>query len=156
MVNTQFLGNEEKINDAYELLISSFRVEDEVKNILKEKAFLEQNPDIIINLARLLFLVDSIAIEDSEIVARKSVSRIKEPKIPIDDVIYKYLLKLKHDTLSDADISKLNELQQYPSYLTLYNLLNTAIDQKVKVQKIDNLMDLKMSLTDLDTFLKNG
>jgi len=156
MVNTQFLGNEEKINDAYELLMSSFRVEDEVKNILKERAFLEQNPDIIINLARLLFLVDSIVIEDSEIVARKSVSRIKEPKIPVDDIIYKYLLKLKHDTLSDADISKLNELQQYPSYLTLYNLLNTAIDQKVKVQKIDNLIDLKMSLADLETFLKNG
>ena len=44
MVNTQFLGNEEKINDAYELLIGSFRVDDEVKNILKEKSFLEQNP----------------------------------------------------------------------------------------------------------------
>lgn len=156
MVNAQFLGNKEKDNDAYELLMSSFRVDEEVKNLLKEKAFLEQNPSIIINLARLLFLVDSIVIEDNEIVARKSVSRIEEPKIPVDNVIYQYLVKIKYDTLSSTDISKLNELQQYPSYLTLYNLLNTAIDQRVKVQKIDNLMDLKMSLTDLETFLKNG
>lgn len=156
MVSTQFLGNEEKINEAYELLMSSFRVDDKVKNLLKEKAFLEQNPEIILNLARLLFLVDVIEIEDNEIVARKIVSRIEEPKIPVDDVIYKYLLKLKHDTLSGADISKLSELQQYPSYLTLYKLLSAAIDQKVKIQKIDNDSDLKMSLIDLEIFLKNG
>ena len=156
MVNTQFLGDKEKVNDAYELLMSSFRVDEEVKNLLKEKVFLEQNPDIIINLARLLFLVDSIEIEDNKIVARKSVSRIEEPKIPVDDVIYQYLVKLKYDTLSGADISKLSELKQFPSYLTLYKLLSTAIDQKVKVQKIDNDSDLKMSLVDLETFLKNG
>ena len=155
MVNTQFLNDEEKVNDAYELLMSSFRVDEEIKSLLQKKAFLEQNPDIIINLARLLFLVDSITIEKNEIVARKSVTRIIEPEIPIDTVIYKYLIKIKYDTLSSTDIEKLNELQQYPSYLTLYNLLKTAIDQKVKVQKITNDVDLKMSITGLETFLKN-
>ena len=156
MVNTQFLSDKEKVNDAYELLMSSFRVDEEVKSLLQEKAFLEQNPDIIISLARLLFLVDSIVIEKNEIVARKSVSRITEPEIPVDAVIYQYLIKIKYDTLSGTDIEKLNELQQYPSYVTLYNLLRTAIDQKVKVQKVTNDVDLKMSINDLETFLNNG
>ena len=155
MVDTQ-LVEDEKANDAYELLMSSFRVDTEVKNLLKEEAFLDQNPDIVLNLARLLFLVDSIVIENDEIVARKSVSRIEEPKIPIDNVIYQYLLKIKYDTLSNADISKLNELQQFPSYITLYNLLSKAIEQKVKVQKIADDSDLEMSIVDLETFLKNG
>jgi len=156
MVNTQFFSDEEKANDAYELLMSSFRVDEEVKSLLQEKAFLEQNPDIIINLARLLFLVDSIIIEKNEIVARKSVARITEPEIPVDDIIYKYLIKIKYDTLSKTDIERLNELKQYPSYVTLYNLLRQAIDQKVKVQKVTNDVDLKMSIIDLETFLSNG
>ncbi len=156
MVNTQFLGDKERRNDAYELLMSSFRVEEEVKRLLKEKAFLEQNPDIIIDLARLLFLVDSIVVEDNDIVARKSISRIEEPKISVDNVIYQYLVKIKYDTLSSTDIKKLSELQQYTSYLTLYNLLSTAIEQKVKVQKIADDSDLKMSIIDLEIFLKNG
>lgn len=155
MVNTKSI-EDERTNDAYELLMSSFRVDTKVKELLKEKAFLEQNPDIILNLARLLFLVDSIIIEDNEIVARKSVSLIEEPVIPVDDVIYQYLVKIKYDTLSNTDISKLSELQQFPSYLNLYTLLSEAINQKVKVQNITLDSDLKMSIVDLETFLKNG
>jgi len=147
---------DEKHNDSYELLMSSTRVTDEVKNLLKEKLFLEQNPEIVLNLARLLFLVDEINIEKDEIVARRRVSIIKEPNIPVDKVIYQYLVKIKHDTLSQNDISKLNELQQYPSYLRLYTLLKKAIDQKVKIQKIDNLENFKLSIGELEVFLKDG
>ena len=147
---------DEKYNDSYELLLSSSRVTDEVKKLLKEKLFLEQNPDIVLNLARLLFLVDGIAIEKDEIVARRTVSIIKEPDIPIDKVINQYLLKIKYDTLSRNDIDKLNELQQYPSYLRLYTLLKKAIDQKVKIQKIDDLERLKLSIELLEVFLKDG
>ncbi len=156
MSNTQYIDDKEKVNDAYELLMSSFRVDEEVKSLLKEKAFLEQNPDIVLNLARLLFLVDSIVVKKNEIVARKSISRIEEPKIPVDNVIYQYLIKIKYDTLSSTDIEKLHELQQYPSYVALYNLLKTAIDQKVRVQKVIDDIDLKMSIIDLETFLQNG
>jgi len=147
---------DEKYNDSYELLMGSTRVTDEVKNLLKEKLFLEQNPEIVLNLARLLFLVDEIGVDKNEIVARRRVSTIKEPNIPIDKIIYRYLVKIKHDTLSPNDVSKLNELQQYPSYLRLYNLLKRAIDQKVKIQKIDNLEKLKLSINTLEVFLKDG
>lgn len=146
---------DEKYNDSYELLMGSTRVTDEVKNLLKDKLFLEQNPEIVLNLARLLFLVDKIDIEKDEIVASRTVITIKEPDIPIDKVIYQYLLKIKHDTLSQNDISKLNELQQYPSYLRLYNLLKRAIDQKVKIQKINDLENFKLSINELEVFLKD-
>jgi len=148
-------GNE-KYNDSYELLMSSTRVTDEVKKLLKEKLFLKQNPNIVLNLARLLFLVDEISIEKDEIVARRKVSTIKEPSIPIDKVIYQYLLKIKYDKLSQNDIYKLNELQQYPSYLKLYTLLKRAIEQKVRIQKINNIEKLKLSIYELEFFLKNG
>ncbi len=148
--------NEETYFDAYALLLESFRVSEEVKNILKEEPFLEQNPNIVMELAKLLFLVDSIEIENNEIVARKKVSRINEPKIPVDDIIYRYLIKIKYDKLSDTDIMKLNELQQYPSYLLLYKLLSLSIDQNVKIKQVDNDVDLKLSINELEAFLNNG
>ncbi len=145
----------EKFYDSYELIMSSLRVSDDVKELLKQKLFLEQNPEIIYNLSRLLFLVDFIEIEENEIVARKKVSRIKEPKIPVNEVIYKYLLKIKHNSLSDHDIKKLNELQQYPSYIKLYKLISLAIDLQVKVQKIIDDKNLKMTIEELEVFLNN-
>jgi len=150
------VDNDEKYNDAYELLMSSARVTYEVKNLLKEKLFLDQNPDLIVNLARLLFLVDEIGIEKDEIVARKSVSIIKEPNIPVDKIIYSYLVKIKHDTLSENDILKLNELQEYPSYLKLYQLLTMAMEQKVKIQKNNNMEEFKLSIDALEVYLSNG
>lgn len=146
---------EEKFNDAYNLILSSIRVSKEVKNLLKERLFLEENQGLVLELAKLLFLVDSISIENDEIVARKKVSRIKEPAIPIDDIIYRYLLKIKYDKLYDTDILKLNELQQYPSYTTLYTLLNLAIDQKVKIKQVLNDANFKMSIGALEVFLRD-
>jgi len=147
---------EEKYEDAYALLFESFRVSQEVKDLLKEKIFLEQNEGLVLELARLLFLADSIEIYDNEIVVRKKISRIEEPKIPVDDIIYRYLIKIKYDKLSDVDISKLNELQQYPSYLKLHQLLSRAIDQRVKVIDVKHDTILKMSINELEVFLHNG
>ena len=147
---------EEKYEDAYALLFESFRVSQEVKNLLMEKSFLEQNEGLILELARLLFLADSIEIENDEIVVRKKVSRIEEPVIPIDDIIYRYLIKIKYDKLSDTDISKLNELQQYPSYILLHKFLSLAIDQRVRIENIEHDPSLKMSITELEAFLYNG
>jgi len=150
------VAKEEKYEDAYALLFESFRVTQEVKDLLKEKAFLEQNENLVLELARLLFLADSVEIENDEIVVRKKVSRIKEPVIPIDDIIYRYLIKIKYDKLSDTDISKLNELQQYPSYIQLHKLLSLAIDQRVKVKHVEHDTSLKMSINELEVFLYNG
>jgi len=146
----------ENDEDAYALLFESFRVSQEVKDLLKEKGFLEQNKGIVLELARLLFLADSIEIDADEIVVRKKVSRIEEPVIPVDDIIYRYLIKIKYDKLSDTDISKLNELQQYPSYIELHKLLSLAIDQRVKVKNIANDINLKMSIDELEVLLHNG
>lgn len=146
---------EEKYEDAYALLLESFRVSQEVKNLLNEKAFLEQNEGLILELARLLFLADSIDIENDEIVVRKKVSRIEEPVIPVDDIIYRYLIKIKYDKLSGTDISKLNELQQYPSYIQLHKLLSLAIDQRVKIKQVEHDTSLKISIHELEVFLNN-
>ncbi|WP_152184896.1 hypothetical protein [Sulfurimonas indica] len=147
---------EESYEDAYALLFESFKVSQEVKNLLKEKGFLEQNQGIVLELARLLFLADAIEINNNEIIARKTISRIKEPVIPINDIIYRYLIKIKYDTLSEADILKLNELQQYPSYSRLYKLLTLAIDQTVQIKQIENDNNFKLSIDELEVFLKNG
>jgi len=146
---------EENYEDAYALLFESFRVSQEVKNLLKEKAFLEQNEGLVLELARLLFLADSIEIDEDEIVVRKKVSRIEEPIIPVDDIIYRYLIKIRYEKLSDSDISKLNELQKYPSYIQLHKLLSLAIDQRVKVENVENDISLKMSINELEVFLYN-
>jgi len=146
---------EEKYQDAYALLFESFRVSQEVKDLLKEKAFLEKNESLVLELARLLFLADSVEIENDEIIVRKKISRIKEPVIPVDNIIYRYLIKIKYDKLSDKDISKLNELQQYPSYIELHKLLSIAIDQRVKVKNVENDTSLKMSINELEAFLYN-
>lgn len=147
---------EEKYNDAYSLLLESSRVSQEIKDLISNQEFLDQNQNIIIDLARLLFLADSIEIYDNEIIVKKTVSKIQEPNIPVNDIIYRYLIKIKYDKLLENDILKLNELQQYPSYSRLYKLLTLAIDQTVQIKQIENDNDFKLSIDELEVFLKNG
>ena len=147
---------EEKYNDAYSLLLESSRVSQEIKDLISNQEFLDQNQNIIIDLARLLFLADSIEIYDNEIIVKKTVSKIQEPNIPVNNIIYKYLIKIKYDKLLENDILKLNELQQYPSYSRLYKLLTLAIDQTVQIKQIENDNDFKLSIDELEVFLKNG
>lgn len=147
---------EEKYNDAYSLLLESSRVSQEIKDLISNQEFLDQNQNIIIDLARLLFLADSIEIYDNEIIVKKTVSKIQEPNIPVNNIIYKYLIKIKYDKLLENDILKLNELQQYPSYSKLYKLLTLAIDQTVQIKQIENDNDFKLSIDELEVFLKNG
>ena len=147
---------EEKYDDAYSLLLESSRVSQEIKDLINNQEFLDQNQNIIIDLARLLFLADSIEIYDNEIIVKKTVSKIQEPNIPVNDIIYRYLIKIKYDKLLENDISKLNELQQYPSYSRLYKLLTLAIDQTVQIKQIENDNDFKLSIDELEVFLKNG
>ncbi len=147
---------EEKYNDAYSLLLESSRVSQEIKDLISNQEFLDQNQNIIIDLARLLFLADSIEIYDNEIIVKKTVSKIQEPNIPVNNIIYRYLIKIKYDKLLENDILKLNELQQYPSYSRLYKLLTLAIDQTVQIKQIENDNDFKLSIDELEVFLKNG
>jgi len=147
---------EEKYNDAYSLLLESSRVSQEIKDLISNQEFLDKNQNIIIDLARLLFLADSIDIYDNEIIVKKTVSKIQEPNIPVNDIIYRYLIKIKYDKLLENDISKLNELQRYPSYSRLYKLLTLAIDQTVQIKQIENDNDFKLSIDELEVFLKNG
>ena len=147
---------EEKYNDAYSLLLESSRVSQEIKDLISNQEFLDQNQNIIIELARLLFLADSIDIDNNEIIVKKTVSKIQEPNIPVNDIIYRYLIKIKYDKLLENDILKLNELQQYPSYSRLYKLLTLAIDQTMQIKQIEDDNDFKLSIDELEVFLKNG
>jgi len=147
---------EEKYNDAYSLLLESSRVSQEIKDLISNQEFLDQNQNIIIELARLLFLADSIDIDNNEIIVKKTVSKIQEPNIPVNDIIYRYLIKIKYDKLLENDILKLNELQQYPSYSRLYKLLTLAIDQTMQIKQIEDDNDFKLSIDGLEVFLKNG
>lgn len=147
---------EEKYNDAYSLLLKSSRVSQEIKDLISNQEFLDQNQNIIIELARLLFLADSINIDNNEIIVKKTVSKIQEPNIPVNDIIYRYLIKIKYDKLLENDILKLNELQQYPSYSRLYKLLTLAIDQTMQIKQIEDDNDFKLSIDELEVFLKNG
>ena len=60
---------------AYFMLMDSDRVSEEVKAILKNKKFVENEKDLIIDLAKMLVIADKIYLKDGTIIAEKKILR---------------------------------------------------------------------------------
>lgn len=136
-----------QIIDAQQLLVSSPKVSVYVKELLNDSKFIEDNPNILLSLAKVFFHADNISLNNNEIIISKKVIvpsvEIDVPEIDEDKVLYQILQKIKYDRLTEQNIKKLHELDLYKKYKPLYRLIMTAIEQKVIIQKL-NEDELKM------------
>jgi len=119
---------DDKFTMAYFMLMDSDRVSDEVKLVLKNKKFVENEKDLIIDLAKILIVADKIYLKDDSIVAEKKI--LKPLEINENEFIYKFLLKLKYNKLTQKDLEKIEALKEYPKYQELYFLLKNCLDKK--------------------------
>ena len=140
----------DKFYFARDLLLMADNVSDDVKYLIKNKEFVEENRDLIIDLAKILMVVDKIYLEDDEIIAKKEI--LKTPKIDIEMLIFKFLYRLKYNQLTPNDIQKIEYLKQFPKYKELYTLLNKSLLYKEKFKKLSD-DELKLSLNELKEFL---
>jgi len=143
---------DDKFTIAYFMLMDSDRVSDEVKLVLKNKKFIENEKDLIIDLAKMLVVADKIYFKDGSIVAEKKI--LKPLEIDENEFIYKFLLKLKYNKLTQKDLEKVESLKEYPKYKELYFLLKDCLDKRhFFTYKLDN--ELKLSKKELKEIL-NG
>jgi hypothetical protein len=140
---------DDKFTMSYFMLLDSENVSDEVKLILKNKNFLENEKDLIIDLAKLLIIADRLYFKDGNIIAEKKV--LKPLKINEDELIYKFLLKLKYNKLTQKDLVKIESFKEYPEYQELYLLLKNSLNKKhIFIYKSDDELKLtKQKLKEL-------
>ena len=119
---------DDKFTMAYFMLMDSDRVSDEVKLVLKNKKFVENEKDLIIDLAKMLVVADKIYLKDGIIIAEKKI--LKPLNINENEFIYKFLLKLKYNKLTQKDLEKVESLQNYPNYQELYLLLKDCLNKR--------------------------
>jgi len=143
---------DDKFTMAYFMLMDSDRVSDEVKSVLKNKKFIENEKDLIIDLAKMLVVADKIYLKDGTIIAERRV--LKPLEIDENEFIYKFLLKLKYNKLTQKDLEKVESLKEYPKYQELYFLLKDCLDKRhFFAYKLDN--ELKFTKEKLKEIL-NG
>jgi len=141
---------DDKFTMAYFMLIDSDRVSDEVKLVLKNKKFIENEKDLIIDLAKILVVADKIYFKEGSIIAEKKI--LKPLEIDENEFIYKFLLKLKYDRLTQKDLEKVESLKEYPQYQELYFLLKKCLNKKDYFKyKLDN--ELKLTKENLKMIL---
>ena len=119
---------DDKFTMAYFMLMDSERVSDEVKLVLKNKKFIENEKDLIIDLAKMLVVADKIYFKDGTIIAERRV--LKPLEINENEFIYKFLLKLKYNKLTQKDLEKVESLKEYPKYQELYLLLKDCLNKR--------------------------
>jgi len=119
---------DDKFTMAYFMLMDSERVSDDVKLIIKNKKFIENEKDLIIDLAKMLVVSDKIYFKDGNIIAEKKV--LKPLDINENEFIHKFLLKLKYNRLTQKDLEKIETLKEYPKYQELYLLLKECLDKR--------------------------
>jgi len=142
----------DKYTTAYFMLMDSDIVSDEVKLVLKNKKFIENEKDLIIDLAKMLLISDKIYLKDGSIITEKKI--LKPLKINENEFIYRFLLKLKYNKLNHKDLEKIESLKEYPQYQELYILLKTSLNKRdFFTYKLDN--ELQLSKENLKEIL-NG
>jgi len=143
---------DDKFTMAYFMLMDSDRVSDEVKSVLKNKKFIENEKDLIIDLGKMLIVADKIYLKDGIIIAERRI--LKPLEIDENEFIYKFLLKLKYNKLTQKDLEKVESLKEYPKYQELYFLLKDCLDKRhFFAYKLDN--ELKFTKEKLKEIL-NG
>jgi len=139
------------IEEAYQFLLLSDKVSDEVKYILKQESFKKDNPDMILDLAKLLFICDEIILDDDSIIAKKKI--LDTSNIDTKTFLTKVLMRIKFNQIDNQTMSKIDELKNYPKYKQLHSLLIKAIEYSSKIQLLEKEEVRKLDIKSLESLL---
>lgn len=150
-----------KVVEAHKLLNESSKIHENLKSLLNQTQFIDSNPKILLELAKLYFYADTIELIEDKIIASRKVTVTNEienqadqnaPEIDVEKIIFIVLQKIKYDRLQNKDLEKLHELNEFSMYKTLYMTLLEAINQKHRFKILPD-DELKMTLPQLEAFL---
>lgn len=152
-INLKYIQN---LCDGFLLLKNGNIVSSKVKEYIQEESFIDQNPNILLELAKIYFYSDSIDIQDSKIIVSKSIKLPQKQDVPVidyDSIIPKVLKRIKHDLLTNQELNKFKELQNYQEHQDFSKLIMLSIESKVKIKKLSD-DDLNITISDLQQLLE--
>lgn len=148
--------NIENTIDGYILLSQGNKLSGELKNLLIQETFLDNNPTLISSLSKIYFHADLIVLEGSNIVIKKEIllPKIEKniPNIKAEKVIPQVLKKLKYDRFLPKDLESIQQIGSFIEYRELYDLLIKAIDKQYLIRQLQD-EDLLMDLLALKEYL---
>ena len=142
--------------DSYLIVSQGSKVHQNIKDLISDVSFIEENPSILQDLAKIYFYCDEISFENNEISIRKKIitknDEPEQPNIDIDKTIYIALQKIKYNKMDTNAISKISELGNYSKYVQLHSLLMKAIEYQEKIKRLDD-NECKINLEALENLL---
>lgn len=144
------------IIDSYLILSKGTKIDIEIKKLIEDDEFIDNNHNVLTDLAKIYFYSDSIEFNDNEIIIKKEINcdEVEDdtPVINIDKAIQMTLQKIKYNKMDMTSISKLQELEQYPKYQKLHKLLIKAIEYENRIKTLND-ESCKMNLNQLEQFI---
>lgn len=141
--------------DSYLIISQGSRVDKNIKDLISDVSFIDENPSLLQDLAKIYFYCDEISFENNEISIRKKIitknDEPEQPNIDIEKTIYIALQKIKYNKMDTNAINKISELGNYSKYVKLHSLMK-AIEYQEKIKKLDD-NECKMSLEALESLL---
>lgn len=142
--------------DSFLIVSQGSKVHQNIKDLISDVSFIEENPSILQDLAKIYFYCDEISFENNEISIRKKIitknDEPEQPNIDIDKTIYIALQKIKYNKMDTNAISKISELGNYSKYVQLHSLLMKAIEYQEKIKRLDD-NECKINLEALENLL---
>ncbi|RLA84696.1 MAG: hypothetical protein DRG78_00630 [Epsilonproteobacteria bacterium] len=144
------------IVDSYMILSKGTKIDEQIKRLIEDNEFIDNNSNILLDLAKIYFYCDYITLENNQIIIKKDIvadeSESDTLNINVNKAIQMTLQKIKYNKIDATSISKLQELSEYPKYKKLNEILMKAIeyDNKIKALSDDAC---QMSLDELEDFL---
>lgn len=144
--------------DSFLIVSQGSKVHQNIKDLISDVSFIEENPSILQDLAKIYFYCDEISFENNEISIRKKIitknDEPEQPNIDIDKTIYIALQKIKYNKMDTNAISKISELRNYSKYVQLHSLLMKAIEYQEKIKRLDD-NECKINLEALESLLQS-
>lgn len=144
--------------DSFLIVSQGSKVHQNIKDLIIDVNFIEENPSIIQDLAKIYFYCDEISFENNEIIIKKKIitknNEPEQPNIDIDKTIYIALQKIKYNKMDTNAISKISELGNYSKYIKLHSLLMKAIEYQEKIKILDD-NECKINLEALENLLRS-
>ena len=142
--------------DSYLIVSQGSKVHQNIKDLINDISFIDENPSLLQDLAKIYFYCDEISFENNEIsISKKIITKNDEseqPNIDIDKTIYIALQKIKYNKMDTNAINKISELGNYSKYIKLHSLLMKAIEYQEKIKKLDD-NECKIDLETLENLL---
>ncbi len=142
--------------DSYLIVSQGSRVDKKLKDLINDISFIDENPSLLQDLAKIYFYCHEISFVNNEIIIRKKIitknEEQEQPNIDIDKTIYIALQKIKYNKMDTNAINKISELGSYQKYIKLHSLLMKAIEYQEKIKKLDD-NECKIDLETLENML---